>query len=212
LPRMTDEERISNRAKKISLWLEHSTQIENEVYSDLLSRREETASLSGFHTPSQSDPGPRTRPCECRVRWQRGRLCLACDNSGWRRCAPGEEGIDPYSAQVPKRGSFLLIEADSTKKAAAQQRMDAQIDMLERFERIRAGLEANEDRELRAFRMVNSVGLIHTIKKIEEALRLLLHYRPAALTAPREALARALAYLVQGRVYWPPGLAPEAGA
>jgi hypothetical protein len=192
------EKRIADRAEKIELWLEHSSVIESEVYADLLSRREETASLSGWNDKA------RTRLCECRSQWLRGRLCLACDNSGWRPCAPGEEGIDPYSAQVPKRASILLIESDETKRHAKQRSMDAQIDMLERFARIRAGLEGLESRELRAIRMVDATKVIHMVRKIEQALRLLISYRPDALRAPRRALARALAHLIPGRIYSPP--------
>lgn len=199
-PAIDEEQRLVARAEKIEQWLEYSGDLENQVYGDLLSRPEETASLSGWNDQAK------TRPCECRIQWLRGRLCLACDNTGWRPCAPGEEGIDPYSAQVPKRGSFLLIESDATKKVAAQQRMDAQIDMLARFERIRHGYEGMESRELRAMRIVESRRLVCTLRKIEEAIKLLLLYRPNVLSAPKRVLARALAHLVKGRIYRPPEL------
>jgi len=38
----------------------------------------ETASEPGV------DPNAKTRPCEHRPEWMRGRLCLACDNTGLR--------------------------------------------------------------------------------------------------------------------------------
>jgi hypothetical protein len=197
-PAVDEEQRFAIRAEKIEKWLECSGDLENQVYGDLLSRREETASLSGWNHQ------PKTRPCECRIQWLRGRLCLACDNTGWRPCAPGEEGIDPYSAQVEKRGSWLLNESDSTKRAAAQHRMDNEIDMLERFARIRQGFEGLESRELRAVRIVSGTRYLPMIRQIEQALKILLIYRPNVLSSPRRALARALAHLVEGRLYWPP--------
>jgi hypothetical protein len=205
------DEKLAKKAEKVQAWLEllfdpeKALLLESEVYADLISRREETSSLSGFHTPSLSDPGPRTRPCECRPPWLRGRLCLACENTGWRRLAPGEEGIDPYSAQVPKRSSFLLVEADSTKKAAAQARMDNEIDALRRLERIREGFEAMENRDLRDVRILDTRRYIPMLRRLEAALKALVAARPEALRAPRELLARAVARLMgRGRLYWPP--------
>lgn len=193
-----EEKRIADRAEKIEGWLEYA----EEIYSELISRPEETSSVSGFHMATDQDSGPRTRPCECRAAWQRAHLCLACDNSGWRPCAPGEAGIDPYSAQVPKRRSFLLNESDGTRKAKETAQRYAVIASLERNERIRDGLEAPEDRETRTLRIVGHKSRM--LQKILDALKQLLAVAPDAIRRPKHILARALAYIVQGRVYAPP--------
>lgn len=201
VPYVSEEQRIADRIKKIELWLSFL----DEAYEDLLSRPEETASLSGFHVRSETDPGPRVRPCECRSIWIRHKLCLACDNSGWRPAAEGEEGIDPYSAQVPKRASVLLIESDATKKLAQLARLDASIASLERNGLVRDGIEAPEDRELRAYRIVTGrKEHYRSLRRVLRGLRKLLMVVPDALSRPRRMLARALVHLVEGRLAPPP--------
>jgi hypothetical protein len=190
---MTEAERIANRAEKIESWFVYL----DGLYADLMSRPEETSSLAGWND------APKTKPCECRVQWQRGRLCLACDNTGWRPIADGEVGIDPYSAQVPKRASFLLIESDATRKVAGQRRMNSTITVLERNAFIRAGTELAEGQDARIFRTVSSKSA--TLNKILWGLALLLHFDAEAVRrASREALARALAHILPGRLYAAP--------
>jgi hypothetical protein len=190
---LTDEERLVRRAEKIESWFDYL----DGLYGNLLSRPAETSSLSGWND------APRTKPCECRPQWQRGRLCLACDNSGWRPIADGETGIDPYSAQVKGRSSFLLLESDMSKKAAGQRQMDSTILVLERNSLIRGGIELAEGQEARVFRTVSAKSA--TLTKILWGLALLLHFDAEAVRrASREALARALAHILPGRLYAAP--------
>ena len=190
---VTDEERLIRRAEKIESWFDYL----DNLYGNLLSRPAETSSLSGWNAD------PRTKPCECRPQWQRGRLCLACDNSGWRPIADGEVGIDPYSAQAPGRTSFLLVESDGARKAKGQRQMDSTILVLERNSLIRSGIELAEGQEARVFRTISAKSL--TLTKVLWGLALLLHFDGEAVRrASREALARALAHILPGRLYAAP--------
>jgi len=190
---VTEAERIANRAEKVLSWFGYL----DDLYGELLSRPEETSSLAGWND------APRTKPCECRAQWQRGRLCLACDNSGWRKVADGETGIDPYSAGVKARSSFLLVESDGAKKARGQRQMDSTILVLERNSLIRDGAELAEGQEARVFRTVSSKAT--TLTKILWGLALLVHIDGEAVRrASREALARALAHILPGRLYAAP--------
>lgn len=129
----TDEEtRLQRRAERITGWL----LLFEEMYGNLVSRSEETASVPGF------DDTPRRRPCEHRRQWMRGQLCLACENTGWRPCARGEEGVDPYATDV-KRG-VVIVESTSRRKAREAQHIDNIIAGLERDARLREGAEVRE--------------------------------------------------------------------
>jgi hypothetical protein len=190
---LTDEERLVRRAEKIESWFDYL----DGLYGNLLSRPAETSSLSGWND------APRTKPCECRPQWQRGRLCLACDNQGWRPIADGEVGIDPYSAQVPKRASFLLVESVIDRKYKSRWQRDFQLSVLERNALIRGGLELAEGQEARVFRTVSAKSA--TLTKILWGLALLFHFDAEAVRrASREALARALAHILPGRLYAAP--------
>ena len=186
---ITDEERIAIRAEKVMSWFGYL----DSLYGELLSRPEETSSLAGWND------APKTRPCECRIVWQRGRLCLACDNTGWRPIADGETGIDPYSAQVPKRASFLLIESDATKKIAGQRQMDSTILVLERNALIRGGYELAEGSDARFFRMVATKR--HTLNKILLVMGWLFSRYHVFRSVGRDTLALVLAQLVPGRLH-----------
>jgi hypothetical protein len=190
---ITEEERIVRRAEKIESWFDYL----DDLYGGLISRPEETASLSGW------DDRPKVRRCECRVQWQRGRLCLACDNTGWRKLAAGETGIDPYSAGVKARSSFLLVESDGARRARASRQMDATIATLEQNGLIRKGIEIAEGNDARVFRLIGSKN--GTLAKILQALSFLHEIdREAVRGASRQKLARALAHIVPGRLHCPP--------
>lgn len=187
-----EAERLQRRTEKIESWFDYL----DALYGGLLSRPQETSSLSGWNDR------PKTKPCECRIQWQRSRLCLACDNTGWRTLAPGELGIDPYSAQVPGRRSFLLVESDGARKAKGQRAMDATIISLERNDLVRRGLELTEGSDARFFRMVATKR--HTLNKILLVLGWLLGRYQVFRTVGRDVLAYVLAQLVPGRLHSAP--------
>jgi hypothetical protein len=72
-------ESIETRARVIAWLLDEY----EELCAGLVSRASETASLSGW------DESPERRPCEHRSEWRRGKLCLGCDNTGWRPLTEG---------------------------------------------------------------------------------------------------------------------------
>ena len=112
-------------------------------------------------------------------------------------------GIDPYSAQVPGRTSFLLVESDGARKAKGQRQMDSTILVLERNSLIRGGVELAEGQDARVFRTVSAKSA--TLDKILWGLCLLLRRDAEAVRrASREALARALAHILPGRLYAAP--------
>ena len=162
-----EEDRLTKRAGRISEWLDYV----EAMYSDLLSRRSETASRSGF------DPRPSLRPCEHRIEWRQGRLCLACDNTGWRQATSKERaegmGIDPYAADLPKHKT-VLVESAGVKKAREGRHIDHVISQLERDAQVRAGLEAVEGSQTRVFRSVTTKKtptldrILHTLNHLRE--------------------------------------------
>ncbi len=140
----------------------------DDLYANLISRPSETASVSGF------DDEPQTKPCEHRLEWQRGGLCLGCDNTDWRRLTTEERrenmGIDPYAADV--KCDVALVESSSSKKARAQSRVDTIIAYLERDEKIRSGDEAMETVEMRNYRIVaNKHSTLRRIIRTLEQLK-----------------------------------------
>jgi hypothetical protein len=186
---------LRGRVDKVAAWLSHL----NDVYDDLLSRPEETGSTPGF------DAQPRVKPCEHRAEWQHGRLCLACDNTGWRLRAHAEEGIDPYAAELPRNGTVVsTVETTSSRKAREMARIEAALAILERNERIRAGEEIQEDAILRSLRLVGSRS--RTLHKISQAIDYLRSYSPglySTLPTGRRGLI-ALALIVPGVIESPP--------
>lgn len=184
-------EELENRVQKLVGWLDQL----NEVYESLLSRAAETAGQAGF------DPAPRVRPCEHRREWYRGDLCLACDNTGWRPLARGEEGIDPYAGNLPKTTTGVRVDQSAASERGRRlAHIDAQLAALHRDARIRAGMEAQEDYYLRALRIVSRKP--KTVKRIEQGLmRLRERYPELYHRLPDDRLALvALALFTPGRI------------
>lgn len=155
-----------DRMKNIRDWLLYS----EEQYDVLVSRQSETASTVGW------DDKPRTRPCECRVEWRIGKLCLACDNTGMRRCAFGEEGIDPYALGTKAlRGGFTAAssqdESEAQRRSAAMQLLNSKLGILERAAAVQSGKEAPEDTLMRKLRIIGNKP--DTLRRIERALKIL---------------------------------------
>jgi hypothetical protein len=146
------------------LWIE-------SLYADLLSRGSETNSESGF------DHLPTTRPCEHRAAWYRRKLCLACDNTGWRRATKKEkdEGLafDPYSRNLPK-SQVSFIESESSRRAQQASRLDSIIASLDHHADIRDGDDIVESRELRQFRIVAQKPI--AAKQVIACLHRVQHY------------------------------------
>jgi hypothetical protein len=187
------EARIIGRIRKLRAWFAYL----DDVYADVLSRPSEFASPSGF------DPEPDVRPCEHHANWKRGKLCLACDNTGWRPLTRREReeaaGIDPYSAQTSKGITIVRDESPASRRARASERIDADIAVLTRNERIRRGSELPETREGRLFRIHNE-KLRHA-HWLLVALRRMKHERPHLRG---EAALRWLAFNTPGRIPDPP--------
>ena len=176
------EHELENRVSKIEGWL---VALEN-VYAELLSRPSESPAPPGF------DAKPRTRPCEHRPVWRRGNLCLACDNTGWRPLAAGEEGIDPYAADIQVR--YAVVESEGSRQARLAGYLDAKIEALRRHQRIRLGVEVPEGRELAAVRRAEG-----RLGQFGRRLARELRRRPGA--SPAE-----LAMAIPGRIPPPPSI------
>lgn len=191
---------LDNRVAKIEGWLDRL----NEDFEALLSRAHETSGEAGF------DPAPRLRPCEHRREWMRGRLCLACDNTGLRRATEKEriEGraYDPYSLNLPKTTTGVRVDAsDAARRSRDIARLDASIASLQRDARIRAGAEVVEDPILRALRLV--ARRPPALRKIERALGHMREVYPdiyVGLYSRKKRSLQALALLVPGRIEPPP--------
>jgi hypothetical protein len=174
------ENQLDGRVSKIEGWLAYL----ESVYAELISRPSESPAPPGF------DAGPRTRPCEHRPVWRRGRLCLACDNTGWRPIAKGEEGIDPYTTDIKTR--FAVVESDSSRKARLGAYLDDRIEALRRSQRIQLGVEVPEGRDLAAVRRAEG-----RLGQFGRRLARELRRRPGA--SPLE-----LATVIPGRIPPPP--------
>lgn len=188
---------IASRVDKIRGWLDRL----EVVYEDLLSRPSETASLSGF------DPNPCRVPCEHRLAWMRERLCLACDNSGWRPATKWErdEGlaVDPYATDVSSGFTIVRHESDSAKRTRDSRRIDATLAVLRQNERIRANLDAPETVESRLLGRVSR--RTRTEVKILRALEHVRAHRPDLYTdVYSEESLRFLASIIPGRIPQPP--------
>ncbi len=143
---------MERRYVNIEDWLEWG----EERYSLLLSRASETASLPGW------DNEPRLRPCECKWEWRRGKLCLMCDNTRFRKCDPGDErAVDPYALGVTQiKGGFHAKsagdESAAQKLAASIARLSSLIASLERTRMQREDVEAAPDRAMQ--QLIQLVG------------------------------------------------------
>lgn len=154
-----------------------------------MSRQEGVAEGEGF------DPDPDMRPCEHRRQWMRGRLCLGCDNTGWRRRVADEEGVDPYSVGI--QGSVTR----EVPVVLEGHRLDAVIEQLERLEGVRAGTELVEDRLTRQLRLFGrrdktATNILTTLERVRSVL-------PEFRACSEEGL-KLLALLVPGRISTPP--------
>lgn len=165
-----DPEKVRVRAERLAQWWP----LLNEPYEGLKSRREETSSMSGF------DDEPGQRPCEHRLAWRRGKLCLGCDNTGWRNVTDKERdervGVDPYSSQLSSGITIVKDESPASRRAREAERRDAVIAGLQRDARVRAGAESLEDRSMRNFRLVDRKP--HTVRRILRAIEALRLRRP----------------------------------
>lgn len=203
MTKLTEEERHAQRVENVAAWLDVIAQSARELELEVLSRQSETASEAG------TDPDPRLRPCEHRTEWMRGRLCLACDNTGLRPATRQErnEGLafDPYLLDRPR--SVVTVKRDESqaaRRARDGERLDAIIASLQRDARLRAGVEVREG-ALRSVRVIASMerGLGRTGRKILSVLESLPEdVRRAAIRGDERALS-ILAALVPGRVRTP---------
>lgn len=200
-----------NRLKKLRVWLDVLADA-LDVYDDLQSRTEETSSISGFA------PEP----------WRRGQ-CGACGGRGCaydltsrQRYLDIEEvddqrlrarvlqlggivfyrDVDQYRFGVPKTSTFSGGEL--SKSVRDSKRRDASIANLERWERIRAGLEVMEDRDVRQLRIIDS-----RLRGFTQRLRAAVDGLPAELRRRLPDDAAALAALdaaLPGAIPRPPVL------
>lgn len=189
--------KIQQRADRLAEWWP----LISEPYESMISRSEETSSVSGF------DDSPTTRMCECRLEWRRGKLCLACDNTGWRPATAEERSaggaVDPYSAQVSSGVTIVRDESPASRRARESERNDAIISGLQRDARIRAGVESAEDTSMRQFRMV--ARKTRTERRIIQGIELLRQLRPELYARLPErkglvALAAVMYHLIPGRI------------
>lgn len=160
-----------NRMNKIEHWIEWGF----DRVADLISRKAETASLSGF------DGDSRQIPCNHPIVWRRSKLCLLCSNTGWRPLADGEEGIDPYTLDVRQtKGGFTAKSAGdesmAQKRAARLKQLDHAIDRIQHTTDLREGRIGQLDA------MMSNVDRIsrppHSFTKLSKALALMRETRP----------------------------------
>lgn len=185
------------RAEKIRGWLQRIA----SAYEDSLSRPSELSSLSGF------DDSPRKIPCEHRPAWARERLCLACNNSGWRPATAEERrdgsAVDPYAADPSSGMTVVRHESESAKRARDSRRIDAVLAVLRQNERIRANVDASETVESRLFGRVSR--RTRTEVKILRALEHVRAYYPDIYAdVPSEGSLRFLARIIPGQIPQPP--------
>jgi len=158
-----EKTRLRTRVAKIRALLEEL----HDLYDGLASRPEGAASLAGF------DDQPRTRPCEHRREWKRGKLCLGCDNTGYRRIAKGEQEIDPYALDLPKTSSGVTLdESPGAKRARYNAHLDASLAKIAQAQRVQSGREAVEGRELAQVRVVSTYlkrrpSLVAVVRAVE---------------------------------------------
>lgn len=192
---VAEEDRLEIRASVIASWFDWL----EDLYESLLSRRTELESTSGF------DPSPEMRPCEHRLQWRRGKLCIACDNTGWRPLTKQERnenlGIDPYATEVKRGITIVKDEGPAEKKARESQRLDRMIDQLQREEMIRDGVLAQSTPMARVFSIVGKKP--KTLKMILRGAEYLRRRRPGCDLRSRESLLF-LAAVIPGKLTNPP--------
>lgn len=201
-----------NRHEKLKAWLAVLWD-SLEVYDDLLSRPEESSSLSGF-APEPWLRGVCARcggvGCEVdersRLRYLEYEPELA-KRRGARERTMRDVGrvyyrdIDPYREGVGVRTSWNGGALSKTVRDARAR--DASIARLERMERIRAGLEVPEDRDVRQVRIVGQRLRGFTSRLLGAVDSLPGHLR-RALHAEDETALDALDALLPGRIPGPP--------
>lgn len=196
----TEEERLEKRAARVAGWLEWM----EDVYANLISRPSETASVSGF------DDQPRTKPCEHRVAWRMGKLCLACDNTGWRPLTLQErdegQGIDPYAADISRGVTIVRDESPSSRRAREAAHIDHVIEQLKHLELVRSGEAVIESPDARTFRQVNRKD--HVLNRILSAVNRIRDEAPTIYESiTRQELCFWVAKLVRGVIDPPPTVA-----
>ena len=157
-------DQLEARADKIYRWFEYA----RELYERPHGRAEGAAEGEGF------DPAPDRRRCEHRRQWMANKLCLACDNTGWRPCADGEEGTDPYAVNI--KGSVTR----EVPVVLEGERLDEAIARLEHLAAVRAGTDLTEDRQTRHYRLVShKPGTLNRILATLERIKLAMpEFRP----------------------------------
>lgn len=139
--------------------------------ANLIARKEETAAESGW------DPAPRTRPCEHRVEWMRGKLCLGCNNTNYRRLTPKErdenQGIDPYALDVKAiKGGFTALSNDdesaAQRRSAHMAQLTRVINQIERTTALREGREGELNQAMKDMLKLSFVPA--PLRKIHAAL------------------------------------------
>lgn len=164
-------EKIAQRADRLELWWP----LLNEPYDNLISRSEYPTAQGG------QDKHPHSKPCEHRLAWRVGKLCLGCDNTGWRRLTKAEraneQGIDPYLTNISSGITIIRDESPTSRRVRESKTRDAQLAALQRDARIRAGVEAEEDRMMRNYRMVENKR--RTVVRITKGVEILRLVRPS---------------------------------
>lgn len=183
------------RADKLAGWLQWISELYSSV--DIGAAGDQPA---GF------DADPRLRPCEHRAEWYRGGLCLACENTGWRKATKKERGegmaFDPYAFELPK-SQWRVLESESSVRAREGEHLDAIIARCQRDERIRAGKEAKADRSMSAYLQVQQFPAGYG--RVRRGLMLFQSARPHAYDrlpqrAALEELARFMWDHVPGKI------------
>jgi hypothetical protein len=146
---LTDDQRrdkIEERASVVRDWLVWL----QEMYAETISRQEEMrGSESGF------DPQPHRIACRHPRKAKKGKLCMACDNTGWREATAQEKNegmaLDPYAGDLPKKRTAMIL----SDELSETQLLDATIANLDRLVRVRDGEDILEDRALMQYRIVS---------------------------------------------------------
>src|SRR5580700_5503832 len=180
--------------EKISEWLEW------DIERHLLSRVEETSSTAGF------DDRSTLRPCECRLDWRIGKLCLMCDNTRLRQCSASDERrVDPYALGVnATKGGWTAKsaedESEAQRRSAAMALLDKELATLLYNEGLRQGKVAQlQGVERLADRMSHKPETLVRIHR--GVLRLFASAPTLASTLPNgNAALYVLSVIVPGRI------------
>lgn len=206
----------SNRHEKLRTWLA-VLEDASEVYEDLVSRPEESSSLSGF----APEPWRKGRcglcgglGCEYDERSRKRYLALEPHDSRLREAVLRDVGrvyyrdLDEYRQGANVRVSWNGGELSKAVRDARAR--DASIARLERMERMRQGLEVEEDRDVRQLRLIGQ-----RLRGFTSRLRVALDRLPADVRrrarAGEEAGLDALDALLPGRIPSPPAVYVRRG-